>query len=106
VLDLGCGTGRLAEPLARLGHPVTGVDNSPQMLAALRHAAGVCAEITTLQLGSRGRRPASRSAGRPTASGTGGATPTSAPSHLEGSKILGASGAAQGGRRAGPWRLK
>jgi len=53
VLDLGCGTGRLAEPLARLGHPVTGVDNCPQMLAALRDAAGVYAEISTLQLGSR-----------------------------------------------------
>jgi len=53
VLDLGCGTGRLAEPLARLGHPVTAVDNEPEMLAALRHATGVCADITTLDLGPR-----------------------------------------------------
>jgi SAM-dependent methyltransferase len=53
VLDLGCGTGRLAEPLARLGHPVTGVDNEPEMLAALRLATGVCADITTLDLGPR-----------------------------------------------------
>lgn len=53
VLDLGCGTGRLAEPLAELGHPVTGVDNEPAMLAALRRATGVQAEITELDLGER-----------------------------------------------------
>jgi SAM-dependent methyltransferase len=53
VLDLGCGTGRLAEPLARLGHPVTGVDNEPEMTAALRLATGVTADITTLELGPR-----------------------------------------------------
>ena len=33
VLDLGCGTGRLAIPLARLGKDVTGLDRSPAMLA-------------------------------------------------------------------------
>jgi SAM-dependent methyltransferase len=53
VLDLGCGTGRLAEPLAALGHPVTGVDNEPQMLAALRLTRGVLADIATLDLGER-----------------------------------------------------
>jgi SAM-dependent methyltransferase len=53
ILDLGCGTGRLAEPLARLGHPVTGVDNEPEMVAALRLATGVTADITTLELGTR-----------------------------------------------------
>ena len=53
VLDLGCGTGRVAEPLARWGHPVTGVDNEPAMLAALRVASGVCADIATLDLGVR-----------------------------------------------------
>jgi SAM-dependent methyltransferase len=53
VLDLGCGTGRLAEPLARLGHPVTAVDNEPQMLAELRAATGVLADLTTLDLGIR-----------------------------------------------------
>ncbi|MGP3966317.1 class I SAM-dependent methyltransferase [Streptomyces sp. 6N223] len=51
VLDLGCGTGRLAEPLARLGHPVTGVDNEPEMLAHLRSATPVCADIAALDLG-------------------------------------------------------
>lgn len=33
VLDLGCGTGRLAIPLARRGKEVTGIDRSPAMLA-------------------------------------------------------------------------
>jgi SAM-dependent methyltransferase len=34
VLELGCGTGRLALPLARMGCTVHGVDLSPEMLAA------------------------------------------------------------------------
>lgn len=33
VLELGCGSGRLLLPLARAGHHVTGIDNSPAMLA-------------------------------------------------------------------------
>lgn len=33
VLELGCGTGRLLAPLARAGHRVVGLDNSPAMLA-------------------------------------------------------------------------
>jgi SAM-dependent methyltransferase len=36
VLDLGCGTGRIATPLAALGRQVAGVDQSPAMLASLR----------------------------------------------------------------------
>jgi SAM-dependent methyltransferase len=36
VLDVGCGSGALALPLARAGHPVTAVDFSAGMLAALR----------------------------------------------------------------------
>jgi SAM-dependent methyltransferase len=35
VLDLGCGTGRVALHLARRGHPVVGVDVEPELLAAL-----------------------------------------------------------------------
>jgi SAM-dependent methyltransferase len=35
VLDLGCGSGRLTLALARDGHRVVGVDQSPQMLAGL-----------------------------------------------------------------------
>lgn len=37
VLELGCGTGRLAAPLAQAGFAVTGVDNAPAMLARARH---------------------------------------------------------------------
>lgn len=36
VLELGCGTGRLLEPLARRGVEVVGVDSSPAMLARAR----------------------------------------------------------------------
>jgi SAM-dependent methyltransferase len=36
VLELGCGTGRLMEPLARRGMEVVGVDSSPAMLARAR----------------------------------------------------------------------
>ncbi len=35
ILDLGCGTGRIAAPLVELGHAVAGVDDSPEMLAAM-----------------------------------------------------------------------
>ena len=35
VLDFGCGDGRVAIPLAAMGYEVTGVDASPNMLAAL-----------------------------------------------------------------------
>ena len=39
TLDLGCGEGRLARDLARLGHDIAAVDRSPTMLAAAREAA-------------------------------------------------------------------
>jgi SAM-dependent methyltransferase len=35
VLELGCGSGRVLLHLARRGHAITGVDNSPEMLALL-----------------------------------------------------------------------
>jgi SAM-dependent methyltransferase len=35
ILELGCGTGRVLLNLARRGHAVTGLDNSPEMLARL-----------------------------------------------------------------------
>lgn len=45
VLDLGCGTGRVALPLARRGHTVLGLDRDPELLAALRErAAGLPVE--------------------------------------------------------------
>lgn len=37
VLDLGCGSGRLSLPLARLGHQVDGLDNSASMLELAQH---------------------------------------------------------------------
>jgi SAM-dependent methyltransferase len=40
VLDLGCGTGRLALGLAAAGHAVTGIDPSLTALAAARTKAG------------------------------------------------------------------
>ena len=39
ILDLGCGTGNHAFPLARRGHAVVGVDRSPAMLARAREKA-------------------------------------------------------------------
>jgi ubiquinone/menaquinone biosynthesis C-methylase UbiE len=39
VLDLGCGTGMLAIPFARLGMAVTAMDPEPEMLAAAQSAA-------------------------------------------------------------------
>jgi SAM-dependent methyltransferase len=41
TVEFGVGTGRIALPLARTtGHPVVGVDSSPEMLTALRCALG------------------------------------------------------------------
>jgi len=36
VLELGCGTGRVALHLARRGHEVIGLDSDPELVAALR----------------------------------------------------------------------
>jgi 2-polyprenyl-6-hydroxyphenyl methylase / 3-demethylubiquinone-9 3-methyltransferase len=41
ALDVGCGAGLLAEPLARMGAAVTGVDAAPENIAAAKdHATG------------------------------------------------------------------
>lgn len=53
VLDLGAGTGRIADPLAALGHRVTAVDDSPDMLAHIRKARTIRARIEDLRLPER-----------------------------------------------------
>jgi SAM-dependent methyltransferase len=50
ILELGCGTGRLLRPLAGLGHPVLGVDESPDMLARVPDLPTACSPIETLRL--------------------------------------------------------
>ena len=52
VLDLGCGTGRVAIHLARRGHEVTGLDSQPELLGALEErAAGL--PVTALMADAR-----------------------------------------------------
>jgi SAM-dependent methyltransferase len=61
VLELGCGSGRVALRLARQGHDVTGVDRDRELVAELRRragAAGVAVEAVVgdardLELGRR-----------------------------------------------------
>ncbi|MEO7505068.1 MAG: bifunctional 2-polyprenyl-6-hydroxyphenol methylase/3-demethylubiquinol 3-O-methyltransferase UbiG [Sphingomicrobium sp.] len=56
ALDVGCGAGLLAEPLARLGANVTAIDAAPELIDAAKvHAAGAglaidyrCAAVETL----------------------------------------------------------
>jgi SAM-dependent methyltransferase len=50
ILELGCGTGRILRPLAGLGHPVQGVDESAAMLAHIPDLPTVCSRIETLRL--------------------------------------------------------
>lgn len=46
ALDIGCGAGLLAEPLARLGARVTGIDAAPELIeVAKTHGAGAGLEI-------------------------------------------------------------
>src|SRR6476619_6878029 len=46
ALDVGCGAGLLAEPLARLGATVTGLDASPDLIAVAKdHASARGLEI-------------------------------------------------------------
>ena len=53
ILELGCGTGRILRPLAALGHPVTGVDDSPEMLARSQDLPTECSSIESLRLDRR-----------------------------------------------------
>jgi len=46
ALDVGCGAGLLAEPLARMGAKVTGIDATPEVIAVARqHASAMGLEI-------------------------------------------------------------
>jgi SAM-dependent methyltransferase len=51
VLDIGCGPGvPIARHLATLGHPVTGVDSSPEMIALFRsNLPGETAEVADMR---------------------------------------------------------
>ncbi|WP_199554172.1 bifunctional 2-polyprenyl-6-hydroxyphenol methylase/3-demethylubiquinol 3-O-methyltransferase UbiG [Sandaracinobacteroides hominis] len=57
ALDIGCGAGLVAEPLARMGADVTGLDAGPEVIAAARaHAAAQglpiryeCAQISDFE---------------------------------------------------------
>jgi SAM-dependent methyltransferase len=51
ILELGCGAGRITHALVALGHRVTAVDNSAEMLAHVRGAETVLADIEMLDLG-------------------------------------------------------
>lgn len=53
VLDLGAGTGRIADPLAADGHEVVAVDEDAAMLSRIRRAIPVQARIAGLDLGRR-----------------------------------------------------
>jgi SAM-dependent methyltransferase len=54
ILDLGCGVGRIAGPLAALGHSVTGIDNGAGMIAALPPTVeGIVDNAATVRLGRR-----------------------------------------------------
>ncbi|HKW91674.1 MAG TPA: class I SAM-dependent methyltransferase [Methylomirabilota bacterium] len=60
ILDAGCGTGRYAVELARLGYRVTGIDRSAEMLALARarpdSPAGVTYEVGDITALPGGRR--------------------------------------------------
>lgn len=53
VLELGCGAGRETRPLVACGYEVTGVDDSPAMLAHVTGARTVEADLFTLDLAER-----------------------------------------------------
>lgn len=53
ILELGCGTGRMTHRLVELGHRVTAVDESREMLSHVRDAESVLASIEELDLGRR-----------------------------------------------------
>ncbi|HEX5989999.1 MAG TPA: class I SAM-dependent methyltransferase [Solirubrobacterales bacterium] len=57
VLELGCGTGRVALHLARRGHRVIGLDRDPELLAALEER-GTGLPLSTVAADARAFEPA------------------------------------------------
>jgi len=53
ILDLGCGPGRIANPLAAEGHTVVAVDDSPAMLAHVVGAETMLRDVSALHLDRR-----------------------------------------------------
>jgi SAM-dependent methyltransferase len=61
VLDVGCGSGRVALDLAERGHELTGIDSDPELVSALTQRArerglrieAVTADARTFELGRR-----------------------------------------------------
>ncbi len=51
ILELGCGTGRVTQPLRQLGFAVTAVDESPHMLSRVHGVRTVQSPIESLALG-------------------------------------------------------
>ena len=64
VLDIGCGGGLLAEPLARLGARVTGIDASSGAVAAAKAHAGAAGLDIDYRAGEAGELAAGELAGR------------------------------------------
>ena len=58
VLDLACGYGRIALPLAQAGHQVTGLDLSPVLLDAAKTASARSGVTVTWQAGDMRTLPA------------------------------------------------
>ncbi|MBA3868839.1 MAG: methyltransferase domain-containing protein [Anaerolineae bacterium] len=50
VLDIGCGTGSLSVVIAGLGHDVTGIDFSPEMIAQAQAKAGAAQQPIQFQV--------------------------------------------------------
>ncbi|HSE07729.1 MAG TPA: class I SAM-dependent methyltransferase [Nocardioidaceae bacterium] len=50
VLELGAGTGRISDALAALGHPTTALDHSADMLALVKRAEPVLADMRDCDL--------------------------------------------------------
>jgi 2-polyprenyl-3-methyl-5-hydroxy-6-metoxy-1,4-benzoquinol methylase len=52
VLDVGCGSGPLFEPLAERGIKVTGIDPAPAMVALARQKAAAYPDLVVVELRS------------------------------------------------------